>query len=59
MKVYVVMHDFGVPYESGTALFGVYSTNKKAEEAIEKQKENDPFDCWEINYYYIVEEELK
>lgn len=59
MKVYVVMHDYGVQYECATALVAVYSTNEKAEKAIEELEKDTSFDDCEINDYYIVEEELK
>lgn len=59
MKVYVVMHDYGVPYECATTLVAVYSTNEKAVKAIEEREKLHLFDDCPINDYYIVEEELR
>ena len=59
MKVYVVMHDYGVAYECATELIAVYSTNEKATKAIEDRRKDRRFNDCEINDYYIVEEELR
>ena len=53
MKVYVVMESAVIAYEEYERLMGVFSSEAKANEAIEEYKLHVNDSCWRYEYYYV------
>ena len=56
MKVYVVMEEATIAYEEYERLMGVFSTEAKANEAIEEYKRHVNDSCWRHEYYCVERE---
>ena len=56
MKVYVVMEEATIAYEEYERLMGVFSTEAKANEAIEEYTRQVNDSCWRYEYYLIERE---
>jgi hypothetical protein len=53
MKVYVVMETAVIAHEEYERLMGVFSSEAKANEAMEEYKRLVNDSCWSYEYYWI------
>ena len=56
MKVYVVMEEATIAHEEYERLMGVFSTEAKANEAIEEYTRHINDSCWRYEYYLVARE---